>query len=293
MNVTGVSQGSTFFVTADSTGGAGGGGQFATAMLEALLRGNPTPIQESGLGDAGRALYRPADAKALSDVGREWIGATRKSDIDVNRAVDALAAIAGPDGKLGLDDVRAYLEQADPAMSASDIAVGWDKLTKGTGKPLTLDQVRVAVGDVVGRRATEASSRDDPDALKNALVAFLKEARKTPAERARDQVLKEHGLTEEAYEALPPDQKLEIDGEIVERVRLVMNVDQAKGTKENEQRAAQTAEAAVTAATIEKQQAAYPKVIGKTAGFLTPLTPGDIGGANAADVASISQVATI
>ena len=293
MSVTGVSSGVDFPATAGATSGASRGGQFTAAMLEALLRGSPTPIRESKSDGTDRVLYRPSDAAALSDPGRDWIGAARKSDIDADQAVKDLAAVAGPDGTLSLDDVRAYLQRFDPgAMSASDISVGWGKLTDSTMDPLTLDQVRNAVQDVLGSRATGAPSSEDPDALKNALAAFQKEARKTPVERARDEVLREHGLTEETYAALPPDQKLEIDREVVERIRLLLQAGKSKTPKEDEQLAAQSAEAAATAAAIEKQQAAYPKVIAKTTGFLTALARGQAGDASSASALDQSDIAS-
>ena len=65
--------------------------------------------------------------------------------------------------------------------------------------------------------------------LRNALAAFEKEAQKTPAERAHDQILAKHQLTEDGYKALPPDQKKEIDQEIVERTRLLMKTGQGSG----------------------------------------------------------------
>ena len=65
--------------------------------------------------------------------------------------------------------------------------------------------------------------------LRDALAAFEKEAHKTPAERAHDQILAKHQLTEDGYKALPPDQKSQIDQEIVERTRLLMKNGQTAG----------------------------------------------------------------
>jgi hypothetical protein len=52
-----------------------------------------------------------------------------------------------------------------------------------------------------------------------ALAAFREEAAKSPAERARDEVLKKHSLSEEAYQRLPEQERAAIDREIVEAVR--------------------------------------------------------------------------
>ena len=66
------------------------------------------------------------------------------------------------------------------------------------------------------------------------LAAFKKEAAKTPAERARDQVLKQHGLTEDSYKSLPPEQKKAIDAEIATAVQRVLQTDKGKGFKGSE-----------------------------------------------------------
>jgi hypothetical protein len=58
--------------------------------------------------------------------------------------------------------------------------------------------------------------------LQDALAAFEKEARKTPAERAHDQILAKHNLSEDSYKALSPEEKKSIDQEIVERTRLLI-----------------------------------------------------------------------
>jgi hypothetical protein len=77
--------------------------------------------------------------------------------------------------------------------------------------------------------ATSTSFASAASKLHDALVAFEKEAHKTPAERAHDQILSKHQLTEDGYKALPPDQKREIDQEIVERTRLLMKNGQTAG----------------------------------------------------------------
>jgi len=82
-----------------------------------------------------------------------------------------------------------------------------------------------------GSAATATGSTEDTDAaaFEKILAAFEKEAAKTPAERARDQVLKKHGLTEESYRTLPPEQKKAIDAEIATAVQRVMWADKGKG----------------------------------------------------------------
>ena len=79
--------------------------------------------------------------------------------------------------------------------------------------------------------ATGTSAAANSAAFSKILAAFEKEAAKTPAERARDAVLKKHNLTEAGYEALPPDQKKVIDSEIKTAVQRVLQADKSKGFK--------------------------------------------------------------
>ena len=72
-----------------------------------------------------------------------------------------------------------------------------------------------AAGIATGSART-ARTDDSFDAI---LLAFEKEAAKTPAERAREDVLKKHELTEEEYRKLPPEKREPIDREIAEAVR--------------------------------------------------------------------------
>jgi len=88
---------------------------------------------------------------------------------------------------------------------------------------LSISSSPVASAGLVGL-PTGDSSNDQAGAtgatdFKSILAAFQKEAAKTPAERARDAVLKNHGLSEDQYMQLPPKEKDGIDREIVEAVR--------------------------------------------------------------------------
>lgn len=49
--------------------------------------------------------------------------------------------------------------------------------------------------------------------------AFLREARKTPAERTKEAVLKRHGLTQEQFDHLSPDKQAAIRQEIEDEMR--------------------------------------------------------------------------
>jgi len=83
-----------------------------------------------------------------------------------------------------------------------------------------------------------AKTAADPAAFAKILDAFKKEGAKTPAQRARDEVLKKHNLTEDDYNRLPSDQKKAIDAEIATAVQRVMRTDKSKGFKGAESAAA-------------------------------------------------------
>jgi len=70
-------------------------------------------------------------------------------------------------------------------------------------------------------QALQAAPQQD---FAKVLNDFLKEATKTPAERARDDVLTRHGLSEQDYQGLPQGQKTAIDREIAEAVQRTLRV---------------------------------------------------------------------
>ena len=57
-----------------------------------------------------------------------------------------------------------------------------------------------------------------PANLDEALAAFEKEARMTPQQRIRRDVLKDQNLTEEALEAMPPDQRKAVEDKIAPEI---------------------------------------------------------------------------
>lgn len=65
------------------------------------------------------------------------------------------------------------------------------------------------------------------------LAAFEKEAMATPAQRARDAVLKKHHLTEDQYSKLPKAEKDSIAREIADAVRRAME-QQASNAKRHQ-----------------------------------------------------------
>ena len=113
-----------------------------------------------------------------------------------------------------------------------------NKLTSGSAFDSLFAEAGIgASSSSAGQATTSTPARDDATTsyasaaakLHDALVAFEKEARKTPAERAHDQILAKHQLSEDGYTALPPGEKREIDQEIVARTRLLMKNGQTSG----------------------------------------------------------------
>ena len=94
------------------------------------------------------------------------------------------------------------------------------------------DPVARAQGVGSGGNAADAA------AFSKILAGFRKEAAKTPAERARDAVLKQHNLTEDDYKGLPSDRKKAIDAEIAAAVQRVLRADKGRGFKGAETAAA-------------------------------------------------------
>lgn len=113
-----------------------------------------------------------------------------------------------------------------------------NKLASGSGFDSLFSAAGIAgASSNAGQTTTSTPARDDASTsyasaatkLHDALVAFQKEARKTPAERAHDQILAKHQLSEDGYKALSPGEKREIDQEIVARTRLLMKNGQTSG----------------------------------------------------------------
>lgn len=85
----------------------------------------------------------------------------------------------------------------------------------------------------VAKQAREASD------LKEALAAFKAEARKTPRERCRDQVMKEWHITKEQIDNLPPREAQAMNNRIEQEVSRRM---QTEGTRSDKSAAANEAD---------------------------------------------------
>jgi hypothetical protein len=66
---------------------------------------------------------------------------------------------------------------------------------------------------------TSGSASAATGAADDGVEAFLREAKKTPAERTKEAVLKRHNLSQEQFDALSPEQQASIRKEIEEEMR--------------------------------------------------------------------------
>jgi hypothetical protein len=76
----------------------------------------------------------------------------------------------------------------------------------------------------------QGNSAADLDAL---FANLMKEASKTPEERARDAVLKKHNMSEADYDRLPKDARAGIDSEIAQAVKRVSEQRRAQAAARN------------------------------------------------------------
>lgn len=84
---------------------------------------------------------------------------------------------------------------------------------------MTLGVSAAAIGGVRGVAATSALHGTTSGAVDETAEAFLREAKKSPAERTKDAVLKRHGLTQEQFDALPAEKQAAILREIEDEMK--------------------------------------------------------------------------
>jgi hypothetical protein len=76
-----------------------------------------------------------------------------------------------------------------------------------------------AVGISGVRGVATASIGATGTAVDETAEAFLREAKKSPAERTKEAVLKRHSLSQEQFEALPPEKQAAIRQEIEDEMK--------------------------------------------------------------------------
>lgn len=92
---------------------------------------------------------------------------------------------------------------------------------------MNIDNILGASAYADGGRGAGGTAATKGESFEDILRAFKEEAAKTPADRARDEVLKKHDLSEEAYRKLPAEKRDPIDREIAEAVRRACAADRA------------------------------------------------------------------
>lgn len=83
--------------------------------------------------------------------------------------------------------------------------------------------------------ATDASTANADTGQSAVVTALLDYLHKTPEERYFDAILKEKGLTQEQYDALPPKEKAALREEIMDEVRERIITDAARKDLENKE----------------------------------------------------------
>lgn len=84
---------------------------------------------------------------------------------------------------------------------------------------MTFGVSTVGIGGVRGLTATSAAHGTTSGAVDETTEAFLREAKKSPAERTKEAVLKRHGLSQDQFEALPPEKQAGICQEIEDEMK--------------------------------------------------------------------------
>ncbi|WP_135211071.1 hypothetical protein [Vitreimonas flagellata] len=108
--------------------------------------------------------------------------------------------------------VGAPIEAASPAASGTILPAA------NTSLSLSLETILQLQGQA--DEDAKATALEDSASLKppTAEELFLEEARKSPIERMREQILEALGLTEESLAALPPDEKRAMEDKIAKMI---------------------------------------------------------------------------
>ncbi|NVZ61159.1 hypothetical protein HX867_03590 [Pseudomonas gingeri] len=146
---------------------------------------------------------------------------SNRSDLDPTTAANnALSS-----GFVQSAQAAAGLTSAPSAQNAANKAA--DKVADNVNAAFAKTRVHLQakVPDVAAAAtmtATPPTTRTAPTATSNdsdAMKEFKDYMSKSPVERLREQMLKEQGLTEESFNALPPEQQQAINNKIAERIK--------------------------------------------------------------------------
>lgn len=105
--------------------------------------------------------------------------------------------------------------------------------------------------DIAARQQASASKQP----ASNALQEFRDYMSKSPEEKIKEKILQELGMTEEDYNALPPEKKQKIDEQIAQRMKEDVELKtQAKLQQQAERAATNTADMAQASETSKQQE---------------------------------------
>lgn len=95
---------------------------------------------------------------------------------------------------------------------------------------VTLNSTVNQSSDGDAHSADALSASDDPKALAkpSAVDEFMAYMNMTPAEKMRDKILKEVGMTEDELESLPPEQRAAAEREIAEKLQTLQELQAAQ-----------------------------------------------------------------
>ncbi|WP_294331370.1 hypothetical protein [uncultured Sphingomonas sp.] len=84
---------------------------------------------------------------------------------------------------------------------------------------MTFGVSAVSIGGARGVTATSSVHGSASGAVDETAEAFLREAKKSPAERTKEAVLKRHSLSQDQFEALPPEKQAAFRQEIEDEMK--------------------------------------------------------------------------
>ncbi|WP_047228340.1 hypothetical protein GKKCFE_05110 [Pseudomonas sp. E141] len=116
------------------------------------------------------------------------------------------------------DNVQAQASQGSTQVQASIARQATQQVNAATAISDKVDEAfaktRVQLQTVASSASDEAKAQGS-----SALDAFKDYMSKTPEERLRDSILEEMGITQEEFEAMPPEKQLAVSQEIAQRMQ--------------------------------------------------------------------------
>lgn len=153
---------------------------------------------------------------------------TNRSDLDPTTAANNVLA----SGYMPVAQAAAGLGSNATTQNAADKIA--DNVNAAFAKTRVHLQAKIPdVAAAATLTATPPTTRTAPSATStdsDAMKEFKDYMSKSPAERLREQLLKDQGLTEESFKQLPPEQQQAINNQIAERIKEQFNAQTEKNS---------------------------------------------------------------